>query len=578
MQPAPPVLRAARGEEAELSGIVPDYEDGPAHGSARAWFEMNHLEHGRECYKRRAWVDAYHALLYADQAAPLDVEDLDRLATAAYLTGRDFEFQRILERLYRLHVESGDRARAARCTFWLAITFLLRGESGRSNAWTARGQRLVEDHDCVERGYLAVAVAEQQLREGQPDAAHATAGRAFDIGESFRDADLTAAARHAQGRALIQRGDVAAGLKRLDETMLAVVAGELLPIMTGRMYCSVIDTCRQVYALERAREWTAAFSSVCEEQPDMVAFTGVCLAHRAEILQLQGAWSEALAEACRACERAKGAERKPPGAALYQQAEIHRLCGEFAKAEDAYRAASEVGFEPQPGLALLRLAQGRTDAACAAIRRLTTATSDRVRRAGLLPAHLEIMLASGDLEEARRARDHLRELAHAFDTDVLRAVVAQADGAIAIAEGHAHAALEPLRCAFGLWDRLDAPYETARVRVLIGHACRALGDDEAAALELEAAKSVFERLGARPALARLDAPNTPVRPVSRPLLTARELHVLRLISTGRTNKEIAEELTLSERTIDRHVTNILTKLDVRSRTAATAYAYDHKLF
>ena len=143
------------------------------------------------------------------------------------------------------------------------------------------------------------------------------------------------------------------------------------------MYCSVIDTCRQVYALGRAREWTSAFSSVCEQQPEMVAFTGTCLVHRAEIMQLQGAWPDALTEACRACERAQRADRKPPGAALYQQAEIHRLCGEFAKAEDAYRAASELGFEPQPGLALLRLAQGRTDAACAAIRRLTSATSDR---------------------------------------------------------------------------------------------------------------------------------------------------------------------------------------------------------
>jgi DNA-binding CsgD family transcriptional regulator len=539
---------------------------------------MNHLEHGRECYGRRAWGDAYHALLCADQATPLEVDDLDRLATAAYLTGRDHEFQQILERLYRVHVESGDRARAARCTFWLALTFLLLGKSGRSNAWTARGQRLVEDHACVERGYLAAMVAEQQLREGHADAAHATAAQAFAIGESFKDADLTAVARHAQGHALIQRGDVAAGLKCLDEAMLAVVAGELLPIMTGLMYCSVIDTCRQVYASGRAREWTSAFSTVCEQQPEMVAFNGACLVHRAEIMQLQGAWPEALTEACRACERARRADRKPPGAALYQQGEIHRLCGEFAKAEDAYRAASELGFEPQPGLALLRLAQGRTEAARAAIRRLTGATSDRVRRAGLLPAHLEIMLASDDLEEARRARDELRALAHAFDTDVLRAVVAQADGAIVIAEGHPHAALDPLRCAFDLWKRLDAPYEAARVRLLIGQACRALGDDEAAELELEAAKSVFERLGARPDLARLDAPKTPVRPVSRNFLTARELHVLRLIATGRTNKEIAEELSLSERTIDRHVTNILTKLDVRSRTAATAYAYDHKLF
>jgi tetratricopeptide (TPR) repeat protein len=348
---------------------------------------MNLLEHGRECYERRAWGDAYHALQSADKAAPLDFDDLDRLATAAYLTGHELESQRLLERLYRAHVENGDAARAARCSYWLWLTFFLRGEIGQSSAWTMRGQRLVENCDCVERGYLAIAVAEQQLREGRAGLAYATAGQAAIIGEAFRDADLTAGARHTQGRALIQQGDVVAGLKSLDETMLATVAGELSPIMTGLMYCSIIDTCRQVFALGRAREWTAAFSVLCDQQPDMDAFTGICLVHRSEIMQLQGAWPEALAEACRACERAQRAERKPPGAGLYQQGEIHRLRGEFAKAEDAYRAASELGFEPQPGLALLRLAQGRTEAACAAIRRVTSATSDRVRRAGVLPVH-----------------------------------------------------------------------------------------------------------------------------------------------------------------------------------------------
>lgn len=539
---------------------------------------MNQLEHGRECYAHRAWAEAYDALVRADQVTPLDVDDLDRLATTAYLTGRDLEFQQALERLYRAGVECDDRARAARCTFWLALNFLLRGEKGQSNAWTARGQRLVDDYDCVERGYLAVVVAEQQLRERQPDLAHATAGQAVATGESYRDADLVAAGRHAQGRALIQRGDVAAGLKCLDETMLPVVAGELLPIMTGLLYCSVIGTCRHIYALGRACEWTAAFSSLCERQPELVAFSGACLVHRSEIMQLQGAWPEALAEARRACERAQHVDRVSLGAGLYQQAEIHRVCGEFAQAEEAYRAASEVGFEPQPGLALLRMVQGRTDAACAAIRRVTNATRHPVRRAAVLPAHFEIMLACGELEEARRARDQLHELAHAIGTDALHAVAALADGAIAIAEGHAHAALDSLRFAFGLWERLDAPYEAARVRVLIGHACRALGDEEVAALELEAARSVFERLGARPELARLETSTVWVRPVSRHPLTARELHVLRLISTGRTNKQIAEALCLSERTIDRHVANILSKLGVPSRTAATTYAFDHKLF
>ena len=539
---------------------------------------MDHLEHGRECYARRAWGAAYTALLCADQAAVLQADDLHRLATTAYLTGRDLEFQHLLERLHRLHLEADDRPRAARCAFWLAVSFLFRGEVGQSNAWVARVERLVEDTECVERGYLALLVAEQRFREGHVASAHETAGEAVATGECFGDADLTAAARHVQGRALIEQGDVLTGLKRLDETMLAVVAGELSPIVTGLMYCSVIDACQRVYAMGRAREWTSAFSRVCEEQPDMVAFSGICLVHRAEILQLQGAWPDALTEACRACERAERAERKPPGAAFYQQAEIHRLRGEFAKAEEAYQSASERGREPQPGLALLRLAQGRTDAACAAIRRLTNATSDRLRRAGLLPAHLEIMLAIGEIDEARRASDELRELAQAFDTDVLRAVVAQADGAIAIAEGDARAALDPLRRAFDWWERLEAPYEAARVRVLIGQACRALGDDEAAGLEHKAARSVFERLGAGPDLARLDAPRVPVPAVHDSPLTARELQVLRMISIGRTNREIANQLCLSERTIDRHVSNILDKLDVPSRAAATAYAYDHQLF
>ncbi|MEO5820828.1 MAG: helix-turn-helix transcriptional regulator [Vicinamibacteraceae bacterium] len=270
--------------------------------------------------------------------------------------------------------------------------------------------------------------------------------------------------------------------------------------------------------------------------------------------------------------------RKPPGSALYQQGEIHRLRGEFDDAEEAYRAANERGFEPQPGLALLRLAQGRFDVASATIRRLASATRDPLCRAGILPAHLEIALACGELDEARTARDELRQLADAFDADVLRAIVAQADGAIACAEGRPHAAIDPLRLAFRLWEQLEAPYEAARVRVLIGHACRALHDDDAAALECAAARTVFERLGAGPELARLDVPHRPARAKDGAPLTARELHVLRMVSTGRTNKDIAGELHLSERTVDRHLANILTKLDVRSRTAATTYAFDHKLF
>ena len=389
---------------------------------------LSHLRDGRETYARRAWHDAYQAFLCADEATPLDADDLERLATAAYLVGRELEFQRFIERLYRVHLEADNPEPAARCAFWLALSFLFRGDVGQSNAWTARGNRIVQDRDCVERGYMLVAAATHQLRDGHAESAQGTASEATAIGERCRDADLIASARHLQGKALIHQGQVVPGLKCLDETMLAVVAGELSPIMTGLMYCSVIEACRDVYEVRRAREWTFALSRWCEQQSEMVVFTGVCLVHRAEIMQFNGAWPEALAEAGRACERCQQSARRPPGAALYQQAEIYRLRGESVKADEAYRDASRLGYEPQPGLALLRLAQGRTDAASAAIRRLLIATTDRLQRARLLPAYLEIMLATGDVDDARSACQELHALAEAFDTDVLRAVAAQAHG------------------------------------------------------------------------------------------------------------------------------------------------------
>jgi DNA-binding CsgD family transcriptional regulator len=538
---------------------------------------LDHLQHGRESYERRSWNDAYESLLFADRETSLAIDDLERLATSSYLIGRDLEFQGFLDRLHRVHLDSDDKQRAARCAFWLGLSLLLRGDIGQANAWNIRGQRLVEGRDCVEQGYLLLPTAEQQLREGSHAAAHATAADAAGIGDRFRDADLSSAARHVQGRALIQQGQVSSGLGLLDEMMLAVIGGELSPIMTGLMYCSVIAVCREVYALGRAREWTSALSGWCEQQFEMVAFTGTCLVHRAAIMQLHGAWPDAMAEASRACERARRVDRKPPGAALYQQGEIHRLRGEYAAAEEAYRGASLHGCEPQPGLALLRMAQGRPDAACAAIRRLESASTDRLQRARLLPAYYDIMVATGDLQEARRACHELEELAGVFGSDALRAMAAHARGSIGLTEGDASAALGPLRGAFEMWERLQAPYESARVRVLIGLACRALGDEETAALEFNAARALFEQLEAAPELAHLDTCGTRETLRHEHPLTTRERDVLRLVVAGNTNKAIAAALYLSERTIDRHVSNILSKLDVPSRAAATAYAYDHKL-
>jgi len=536
------------------------------------------LERARECYRRRAWREAHELLSHADRTTTLSVDDLERLATSAYLIGRDVDFQHSLERAHDAYLHGGDRPRAARCAFWLGLTLLLRDETGRASGWLARAQRLVEGHDCVEHGYLLLPAAEQRLGESDAGAAFTLAGGAVEIGDRFGDADLTACARHLPGRALIQQGRVQAGFGLLDELMIAVSRGELSPIMTGLIYCSVIEACQQVFALSRAREWTFALTRWCEQQPEILAFTGICLVRRAEIMQFRGSWAEAMTEAHHASERfSQGGGRKPLAAAFYRQGEIHRLQGEFGAAEEAYRNASRLGSEAQPGLALLRMAQGRTDAASAAIRRVLSATSDPLDRAKLLPAYVEIALVGGDRHAARAASVELDEIARRYSTDVLLAMAAHARGAVELAEGRAHASLIALRQAFELWQQGDAPHETARVRVLIALACRELGDLESADLEFDAARTQFERLGAASDLAHLHALRERATRAKQPGLTPRELQVLHQIAAGKTNKAIATELARSERTIDRHVSNILTKLGVPSRAAATAYAYHHKL-
>jgi DNA-binding CsgD family transcriptional regulator len=537
------------------------------------------LERGREAYRARAWRDAHALLSSADETSPLETDDLELLATAAFMLGRDHEYVSVLERAHHLYVENGEPLRAARCAVWCAMILLVRGEVGPGSAWLGRARRLLEREggDSAERGYILMPLVFEREAAGDLEGAAAVAGEAAAIAERFGDADGFALASHAQGSMLIKAGRVREGMALLDQSMLSVMTDELSPIVAGIVYCGVILACQEVFEVRRAREWTAALTRWCASQPDLVAFTGRCLVHRAEILQLGGAWTDALDEAKRARLRFFEAENLGRvGLALYREGELQRLLGDFDASEQAYRDASRYGWDPQPGLAQLRFAQGRADAALSALQRALDETSDPLRRAGLLPAYVEIVLASGTVDAARRACEELEGLADRYESAMLGAIVAHASGAVHLAEGDSRAALVALRRAADIWLELAAPYEVARSRELIGLACRALGDEDAATLELEAAHVKFEELEAAPDATRVAAEIAPRRREAHGL-TSRELEVLRLVAAGSSNRQIAQELVISEHTVARHVQNIFAKLDVSSRTAAASFAFEHEL-
>ena len=538
------------------------------------------LDLGRAAFAARAWGDSFAQLAAADRESALAPEDLERLATAAHLVGRDAECADVWTRAHHAYLERADVPAAARCAFWLGFNALLEGEPAKSGGWLARGQRLLDEppHDCVERGYLLVLEALRCMFAGDLAPIHATFDRGARIGQRFGDPQLVAFGRLGVGEALVRSGRIADGVALFDEVMVSVTAGELSPIGVGIVYCAVIQECQRLFDLRRAQEWTAALGRWCASQPDLVPYRGQCVVHRAEILQLQGAWDDAMHEAGRGCERPPGTVgRTWVGGARYVQAEIHRLRGELTRAEEAYREASQSGHESQPGLALLRLAQGDVESAAAAIRRALDEARDPEARCRLLPAHVEIMIAVRDVPAARAGAEELGGIADRLNASLVRATAAQALGAVLLADGDGRAALAALRDAWAAWQRIEAPYEAACTRVHIGRACRLLGDMDTAQLELDTARWVFQQLGARPDVARVDA-LTRTDAAPRPAgLSAREVEVLRLVASGRTNRDIARALFISDHTVRRHLQNIFNKIGVASRAAATAFAHQRAL-
>jgi DNA-binding CsgD family transcriptional regulator len=540
------------------------------------------LDEARAAFGRQAWGVARSAYAAARDRAPLTPDDIERYAIAAHLVGEEAESRELLTRGYRESLERKDVTRAFRFAFWLGHGLIFTGEMGQAGGWFARARSLLTERgvDCVEWGYLLIPAGVEQLwMAGDAATACRTFTEAQAIGKRFADPDLLVMAGHGRGRALIQFGLAGEGMAALDEIMVAVTTGEVSPWLVGHAYCGVLEACWEVFDLRRAREWTAALTRWCEGQPDLVPYRGPCLVHRVELMRLRGDWVDALEEARRACEwLSSPASPEGPADAFYQLGELYRLRGDFAAADAAYRQASRLGRPPEPGVALLWLVRGQAEAAAAAIRRALDETrADCARRSELLAAYVEILLALGDTAAARTATTELAGLATTLDALPLRALADRAEGRVLIAEGAPRAALAPLRRSWTAWQQLEAPYEAATVRALIGTACRALGDEESAAMEVDAARWVFERLGAAYDLARLDVDSAPLAPTAARGLTRREIEVLTLIAAGETNKAIAAALVISEHTVARHVQNMLQKRGFSSRASLAAFAVEEGL-
>lgn len=548
------------------------------------------LERARAAMDAQAWDVTCRLLVALDAQGRLaEPEDLQRLALSASLTGRSEVADAGWARAYRAFLDRGEVLPAIRCAFWLGLVLSTgRGDEARGSGWFTRAHRLLRElgtEDLAERGYLLLPAALRDLDDGDPHGALRGFSEAAAIGERLGDADLSTLGRLGQGQALIRTGETSCGLAHLDEAMVTVGAGRVSPIAVGIVHCAAIIACQQVIDLRRAQKWTAALDDWCAGHPDLVPFRGQCLVHRSELAQWRGAWAEAVTEADRACGWLVDRSDPAAGMARYQRAELHRLRGEHALAEASYEDALALGHDPHPGLALSWLAQGRGEAAAAALRCAVEGSSpalpgvvDELRtprpRVLLLDAYVQVMLATGDVAGARSACAELDMAADVVRTGAVRALAARARGAVALEEGRYAPALQSLRDACAGWMRLSAPYEQARTRVLLARALRALGDDGTAALEEAAADRVFVTTGAA-SVVEARTPGPPAGPAAR--LTPRELDVIRLVAAGHTNREIAERLVISDKTVARHLHNAFTKLDLPNRAAATSYAYEHHL-
>lgn len=514
--------------------------------------------------RRRDWAAAYEAF----SALPERTGDIvEGLADCAWWLGNMGEAIGLFTEAFRFHADAEDLEAAARTAVLLSIHTRLVGEAAQSAGWAGRAQRILDDlPECAAHGY-PLYLGTAALTGSDLDAADASAKRMQDLGRRHDDATLAALGVYFEGRVRIKQARVAEGLALLDESMLAALSDELGTFWTGAIYCGLMDACNELRDLRRASEWTEATRRWSDPLPLASLYPGICRVHRAQVLQSRGSWDEAEQEALGACEDMVGIDVFAVADAYYEVGEVRRLRGDLDGAEQAYHQAHDYGRDPQPGIALLRLAQGKTQDAAASIATAIASTSgSRLEQAPLFAAQSEIALTAGDLGLAEQAAHEVAETATTFESAGLSAEAHRCVGAVLLARGREMEALGALRMALNEWKQLDVPYEVARTRLLLAETYAACGDTDAATREKAAAQLCFDVLGVRAVDSAAPAG-----------LTAREVEVIRLLASGKTNREIAEALFLSHKTVARHLSNIFAKTGCTSRAAATAYAYDNGL-
>ncbi len=536
-----------------------------------------HIQRSRDAVAREAWAEAYDELAAADPS-DLTPHDLEALADAAWWLSKTDESIAARQRAYAGSASAGDVLHAAGIAARLSIEHFTRGDPAVGAGWLLKAQRHAEEApEGAEHGFLLIVQATVARFSGDLVQAEDLVARAVELARRFGDPNLMAMAIHMQGIVVILRGDVAGGVAMLDEAMTSVISGQLNPYFTGIVYCNVIGTCLEIADVRRADQWSEAARAWCETLPPESPFPGMCRVNRAEVARLRGAWSEAEAEATRASEELMSFDPMAAAQAFYETGEIRRRMGNVAGAEECFARASEIGLDPQPGSALLRFAQGNVNAALTALRlAVDTVGESRLQRARLLAALVDVALAVPDLDVATEAADLLSALAASSDARVLDATAQTAAGSLLLARGEVSPAVDRLRRACATWRELRLPYETASARMLYGLALRAAGDEDDARVELRAAVSAFERLGATPDV-RTALGFLPGKTALPRGLTAREAQVLRLVAAGKSNRDIATELVISEHTVARHLQNMFVKLGVSSRSGATAFAFEHDL-